>query len=1154
MLTKKVLLHRLPLSCSLIKVGLAGLLCWGISPANAGGDGLPASAVNLPVGTSEVWWSKVQGDLTAIEYHATPQQGGLQAPNRAQGLRTHFDESGALSVPQDAKSLAEAPWQWGLSLQGYGWAGGEMTAPAQAAPQAQGNTVTYQRGPELREWYVNDPSGLRSWYEVKSAPEGTGEILRLELSLRGNTTAAANAAGDGIEFFAPGGTRVVNYSGLKAWDAAGHELPCRLELSYGAVVLDVTVAGAAFPITIDPLASSAAWTAEGSQADTYFGGSVASAGDVNGDGYSDVIVGAWLSQNGFIRGGRAFVYLGSASGLSSSAAWTADGDQNDASFGYKVASAGDVNGDGYSDVIVGAPWYSNGESWEGRVFVYFGSASGLGSSAVWTVESNQAGAQFGTSVASAGDVNGDGYSDVIVGAPWYSNGESGEGRVFVYFGSASGLGSSAVWTAESNKAGAQFGTSVASAGDVNGDGYSDVIVGAHRFTNSLAEQGRAYVYLGSPSGLANSVAWIAEGTAEYGWFGRAVASAGDVNGDGFSDVIVSALDSGTGALQDGAVYVYQGSASGLTSSPAWFTKGPSERSALGSSVASAGDVNGDGYSDIIVGLRNNYGGTGAGIVFLYLGSASGIGLASSPAWFASTVKFDGFGEAVASAGDVNGDGFDDAVVGASLERKAYVYTGAASGFTPQQSTEFPNQNGWVGLGQGGPLFTSDIGSRGFDGANGALIATVGASPRGRIIGWLESAANDMPYSAVGSGNFVRAKFHMVYSGPGNRADMALANRVPNFRLSLRTRGVVNTQLEINHNAQTAGSPSQLAFTRELGPSKDPARPSIYRVDLDPVDVPYLAASPDEGIQRGFETVVSGAAGTDYSFVSGVLSLTESSIGTYPALGPTIPLWTVDGRKLFGPGDFDRPSVVLTTLGASTADVVRYSAGPDAADFWNPSVVVASVPEPGITMTRSALGVTVNSAALATTRIGVADAAFIGSTFERDDSNRLRAEPGALYVLKFRLSHAGASDTTPYTRVNLRTIGFGYNATLELLGGRGLAAADARTFLSQVMPGVGNQVPDTTVDGTTYRLLFNSPMHPEIRNDVGGALNQKFPQIMALPGPGVSTTGPSPRDFNMGFTVVDSLSIISPTENDPAEVANDLTLNRIEISRYPQIAD
>ena len=153
-----------------------------------------------------------------------------------------------------------------------------------------------------------------------------------------------------------------------------------------------------------------------------------------------------------------------------------------------------------------------------------------------------------------------------------------------------------------------------------------------------------------------------------------------------------------------------------------------------------------------------------------------------------------------------------------------------------------------------------------------------------------------------------------------------------------------------------------------------------------------------------------------------------------------------------------------------------------------------------------------------------------------------------------MSHAGASDTTPYTRVNLRTIGFGYNATLELLGGRGLAAADARTFLSQVMPGVGNQVPDTTVDGTTYRLLFNSPMHPEIRNDVGGALNQKFPQIMALPGPGVSTTGPSPRDFNMGFTVVDSLSIISPTENDPAEVANDLTLNRIEISRYPQIAD
>jgi hypothetical protein len=93
-----------------------------------------------------------------------------------------------------------------------------------------------------------------------------------------------------------------------------------------------------------------------------------------------------------------------------------------------------------------------------------------------------------------------------------------------------------------------------------------------------------------------------------------------------------------------------------------------------------------------------------------------------------------------------------------------------------------------------------------------------------------------------------------------------------------------------------------------------------------------------------------------------------------------------------------------------------------------------------------------------------------------------------------------------------------------------------------------------VDGSTYRLLFNSPLHPEIRNDVAGTLAQKFPNLSALPGPGVDTGGPTPRDLNFAFTVLDSLSIVSTTATDPAEVANNLTLNRVEIRSYPQIAD
>jgi hypothetical protein len=161
---------------------------------------------------------------------------------------------------------------------------------------------------------------------------------------------------------------------------------------------------------------------------------VASAGDVNADGYSDVIVGAYGYDNGQSNEGGAFVYLGSASGLSASARWTGESDQADADFGYRVASAGDVNGDGYSDVIVGADSYDNGQSQEGRAFVYLGSASGLLPTAAWTAESDQAGAFFGCSVASAGDVNADGYSDVIAGACWFNHDQNGEGRTFVYYG------------------------------------------------------------------------------------------------------------------------------------------------------------------------------------------------------------------------------------------------------------------------------------------------------------------------------------------------------------------------------------------------------------------------------------------------------------------------------------------------------------------------------------------------------------------------------------------------------------------------------------------------------------------------------------------------------------------------------------------------
>jgi hypothetical protein len=162
-----------------------------------------------------------------------------------------------------------------------------------------------------------------------------------------------------------------------------------------------------------------------------------------------------------------------------------------------VATAGDVNGDGFSDVIVGARLFDSGQTSEGRAFVYHGSAAGLSLSPDWTAESDQGGAEFGSSVATAGDVNGDGFSDVIVGAPLFDNGQTTEGRAFVYHGSSGGLSPTHTWTAESDQASAAFGFSVAAAGDANGDGFDDVIAGAPGFSNPQTFEGGAFVFDGN---------------------------------------------------------------------------------------------------------------------------------------------------------------------------------------------------------------------------------------------------------------------------------------------------------------------------------------------------------------------------------------------------------------------------------------------------------------------------------------------------------------------------------------------------------------------------------------------------------------------------------------------------------------------------------
>ncbi len=636
----------------------------------------------LQEGIGGDWWAAVQDQILRAEYNIRLQEqtamedleGAYQAPNRAQNLRTYFTPEGIRIVQRTESSPS---WQWNLRLTGYGYAG-DVKGVAEAILAVSDNRIEYRRG-DVVEWYINDEKGLEQGFTLAKPPEGNGEKTQkeivLEMSVAGDLEGQMTKDGKKVTFVTSEGKDIINYGGLVANDAAGRELGSRISLSEDRIILEIDASGAQYPVTIDPIIAGPSrnpdWVVWSNQKQASLGFSVATAGDVNGDGYSDIIVGAAYYDNGETDEGKAFVYHGSASGLSANPAWTAEADQADAEFGCSVATAGDVNGDGFSDVIVGARTYDNGQERGGMAFVYHGSSAGLSSSPDWTAQGNQVDAWFGCSVSTAGDVNGDGFSDIIVGMPLYENGQVAEGAAFVYHGSPSGLSADPAWIAESNKISAEFGESVATAGDVNGDGFSDVIVG------SALIKGKAFVYHGSALGLSTNADWIAEGDQTSAQFGKHVAAAGDVNGDGYGDVIVGAQVYSNGHDAEGKAFVYHGSASGLSAVPAWTAEGDQDHAYFGGSVGSAGDINGDGYCDVIVGAKAyDNGQRSEGAVFVYYGSVAG--LSSVPIWTAEgNHDLAWFGYSVGTAGDVNGDGLSDVIVGAAFYSNVHIYEGAA---------------------------------------------------------------------------------------------------------------------------------------------------------------------------------------------------------------------------------------------------------------------------------------------------------------------------------------------------------------------------------------------------------------------------------------------------------------------------------------------
>jgi len=317
--------------------------------------------------------------------------------------------------------------------------------------------------------------------------------------------------------------------------------------------------------------------------DERFGYWAAGAGDVNHDGYADIIVGSpdWSNSTDYELG-SAYIYYGGAK-MDGTVDVVIHGQHAYDHLGSCVDGIGDINHDGYDDVIVGAPGVDAIGSDLGEAFIYYG-GSPMNNVSDLVIAGEGDDWELGTVVAGVGDVNKDGYKDIIIGAPGYDN-----GAVFLYFGGTT-FDTTADLTIKPSDADWYFGTYAAGVGDLNGDGCSDIAV--------MNNENEAWIYFGGkPMDTMRDVKLVAE--HDYDEFGYAMASAGDLNKDGYGDLLIGAFGYNASLLY-GKTYLYWGGKD-FRDVPAMNWTGANEGDRLGIAVAGIGDFNGDGFGDIVLG-------------------------------------------------------------------------------------------------------------------------------------------------------------------------------------------------------------------------------------------------------------------------------------------------------------------------------------------------------------------------------------------------------------------------------------------------------------------------------------------------------------------------------------------------------------------------
>ena len=478
-------------------------------------------------------------------------------------------------------------------------------------------------------------------------------------------------------------------------------------------------------------------------------------------------------------------------------------------FGTCVSYAGDLNKDGYDDVIIGYPSNHQGGQFAGSAYVYFGGEQ-MDAKADLTIIGQTSNGYLGTSVSFAGDANGDGFSDFFVGG-------RNPGKVFLYFGALSFMiDDVADLIFSDSKLGSNFGNSFTYISDFNNDGFDDFIISANLDNVNGTQAGRAYIYLGGPS-LGTIPENIFTGESKFNFFGESVAFAGDVNNDGFSDVIIGAPGYETDGNREGRVYIFFGNNS-LDSKPDVVITGLQHQS-IGDVIASAGDINDDGYDDIIIGAPYIGAAVGpASYVYIYYG---GNNMDAEADIIIKETLF-AFGTDISYAGDINNDDYDDIMI--SDEGNVFFYYGGSTMDTiPDITLKFHSSGEFVQS----IAIAGDVNN---DGHKDILISTSEPTSDSTRTGRIYIYSGIINSTSINSNLSVTENFilHQNYPNPFNPSTIIKYNLQKSDNVSLKIYNLSGQEIETLVNGFQTSGEHKITWR----PTGLPSGLYIYKIQLD----------------------------------------------------------------------------------------------------------------------------------------------------------------------------------------------------------------------------------------------------------------------------------------------------------------------------------